>query len=323
MPCFPGAARWTPPRKSRGPRGGSHVSAGCLRERQQARCPNCHRRESRCGSRGVSLGFPEGKFWFGAVREALQVGVVLKNDQRCCEECAEVDHQWWRVPGRPQEVHQQRHRRRCGYGAERNVAPRQTHQNEYEQRAQSRQRGEHQENAQRSCNAFAALEFQPNRKTVAEKSGNAGERHGCRALVGEATGKPYGRRAFCSVEHERQDSGGRAYYTRDVGRTDVAAARFPDIAARKQFCQDQAERNRAEQISGGQEKGGGRREERHAALSLRCKAERLQGSVLRSGGFQLAFDEMNLACAQRAKHLLALFANRLQKFWRDVRRLKP
>jgi len=51
--------------------------------------------------------------------------------------------------------------------------------------------------------------------------------------------------------------------------------------------------------------------------------ERLHGSVLRSGGFQLAFDEMKLSRAQGTECLSALFLDRLKQFWRDARRLKP
>src|ERR1700757_2282280 len=98
------------------------VCGGCWRARQQDRCPSCRRREWRCGSSWASFGFAKGKFRFLAVHEALQVSVVLENDHARGEEGAEVDHQWWRVTGGPQEIHQQGHHGSGGDGTEGNVA---------------------------------------------------------------------------------------------------------------------------------------------------------------------------------------------------------
>src|SRR5579862_7724022 len=91
--CFPDRARSRRRAKSRGPRDGFHVYAGWTRVRRQDRCPNCRRREWRYGSCRVSFGFAEVEFGFGAVEKALEVGVVLENDQPGCEESAEVDYE--------------------------------------------------------------------------------------------------------------------------------------------------------------------------------------------------------------------------------------
>src|SRR5882762_4922658 len=99
--CSHVPVRVTPRAKSRAPKVGYRAADGCWKTRQRGRCPSYPRQESRCGSCGVTLGFSKGEFGFGAVRQALQVGVVFENYQRGCEKGAEVDHERRRVAGCP------------------------------------------------------------------------------------------------------------------------------------------------------------------------------------------------------------------------------
>src|SRR5271157_3513106 len=108
--------------------------------------------------------------------------------------------------------------------------PGKRHCDEYEQCAESRQWGEHQEDAEGGGYSLAAFEIQPDGEAVAEQRGCRGEHHGCRAVLGESCGEPDGGRAFGYVQKKGEDSRCGARDSRDVGSADVAAARLADVA---------------------------------------------------------------------------------------------
>src|SRR5258707_10221115 len=106
------------------------------------------------------------------------------------------------------------------------------------------QPGEH---AKIGRDALTATEAQPYRKDVADDRGEAGEER--RRAPEQPAGEKHSRRAFQGVA----EKGGKREFAppraQNVGRADVAGANGADVAEPGHAREDQAERDRAEQIA--------------------------------------------------------------------------
>ena len=117
----------------------------------------------------------------------------------------------------------------------------------YEAKGERRLPGESEKTAKKGRNAFAAFEFEPDRKKMAEKGPGRSGKHCGRAPDG--SGNPYRGGAFGKVEKKGHRGKILPPRAQDIGRADIAGADGPQVRSASRARQNQPEWNRAAKIA--------------------------------------------------------------------------
>ncbi len=178
----------------------------------------------------------------GAVHQALDVGPVHVPEQGGQHQ---EQHRHRIIAEPPQRDRRHRARHQC---RQRRVAGREGGCEPDDAEPDRRRPEQAEQHADIGGDALAALELQPDRKQVSEEGAERGDHGGLRAAQRQARdGDGDG-----ALQHVAdQGCGGEALAAgaQHIGRADIAGADGADVAGARDFRQDQAERDRAEQVA--------------------------------------------------------------------------